>query len=116
VLNDVNSDLVNLYRVVQHHLDEFVRQFRRALSSRELFGWLKATAPATLTDIQRASRFFYLQKLAFGGKVESRTFGTATTSPARLNLLRIEEELSAAHLRLHQVTVEHLDWAVRAAL
>lgn len=111
VLNDVNSDLVNLYRVVQHHLDEFVRQFRWALSSRELFGWLKATAPATLTDIQRAARFFYLQKLAFGGKVESRTFGTATTSPARLNLLRIEEDLSAAHMRLHQVTVEHLDWA-----
>ncbi|WP_218135161.1 DNA adenine methylase [Variovorax sp. YR216] len=111
VLNDVNSDLVNLYRVVQHHLDEFVRQFRWALSSRELFGWLKATPPATLTDIQRAARFFYLQKLSFGGKVESRTFGTATTSPARLNLLRIEEDLSAAHLRLHQVTVEHLDWA-----
>ena len=26
VLNDVNDDLVNLYRVVQHHLEEFVRQ------------------------------------------------------------------------------------------
>lgn len=111
VLNDVNSDLVNLYRVVQHHLDEFVRQFRWALASREMFGWLKMTAPATLTDIQRAARFFYLQKLAFGGKVESRTFGTATSSPARLNLLRLEEDLSAAHLRLHQVTIEHLDWA-----
>jgi len=111
VLNDVNSDLVNLYRVVQHHLDEFVRQFRWALSSRELFGWLKATPPAGLTDIQRAARFFYLQKMAFGGKVEGRTFGTATSSPARLNLLRLEEDLSAAHLRLHQVTVEHLDWA-----
>jgi DNA adenine methylase len=28
VLNDVNGDLVNLYRVVKQHLDEFVRQFR----------------------------------------------------------------------------------------
>lgn len=68
VLNDVNSELINLYRVVQHHLDEFVRQFRWALTSRELFGWLKETPPATLTDIQRAARFFYLQKLAFGAK------------------------------------------------
>jgi DNA adenine methylase len=110
VLNDVNSDLINLYRVVQHHLDEFVRQFRWALTSRELFGWLKATPPATLTDIQRAARFFYLQKLAFGAKVEGQTFGTATTSPGRLNLLRMEEDLSAVHLRLHQVTIEHLDW------
>lgn len=111
VLNDINSELVNLYRVVQHHLDELVRQFRWALSSRELFGWLKATPPATLTDIQRAARFFYLQKLAFGAKLEGRTFGTATTSPARLNLLRMEEDLSAVHLRLHQVTIEHMDWA-----
>lgn len=34
VLSDVNGDLVNLYRVVQHHLEEFVRQFKWALSSR----------------------------------------------------------------------------------
>lgn len=25
VLNDVNGELVNLYRVVKHHLEEFVR-------------------------------------------------------------------------------------------
>ena len=30
VLNDVNGDLVRLYRVVQHHLDEFIRHFRWA--------------------------------------------------------------------------------------
>ncbi len=111
VLNDVNGDLIRLYRVVQHHLDEFVRQFRWALTSRELFKWLQATPPDTLTDIQRAARFFYLQKCGFGGKVDGQTFGTATTARSRLNLLRIEEELSAVHLRLHQVFVEHLDWA-----
>ncbi len=110
VLNDINGELVNLYRVVQHHLDEFVRQFRWALSSRQLFEWTKMGVPSTLTDIQRAARFFYLQKLAFGSKVEGQTFGTATTAPARLNLLRIEEDLSAAHLRLTGVTIEHLAW------
>lgn len=111
VLNDVNGDLVSLYRVVQHHLDEFIRQFRWALTSRQLYAWLQETRPETLTDIQRAARFFYLQKCGFGGKVDGQTFGTATTAPARLNLLRIEEDLSAVHLRLHQVFIEHLDWA-----
>lgn len=110
VLNDVNGDLVSLYRVVQHHLDEFVRQFRWALTSRQLYAWLQETRPETLTDIQRAARFFYLQKCGFGGKVDGQTFGTATTAPSRLNLLRIEEDLSAVHLRLHQVFIEHLDW------
>ena len=110
VINDVNGDLVCLYRVVKHHLDEFTRQFRWALASREMYTWLHDTPPETLTDIQRASRFFYLQKLGFGGKVDSQTFGTATTAKARLNLLRLEEDLSAVHLRLHQVTIERLDW------
>ncbi len=57
-------------RVIQHHLEEFVRQFKWALASREMFKWAQQTPSATLTDIQRAARFFYLQKLAFGGKVD----------------------------------------------
>lgn len=109
VLNDANGDLVNLYRVVQHHLEEFVRQFKWALSSRQVFEWLQETRPATLTDIQRAARFFYLQHHAFGAKVAGQAFGTATTAPT-VNLLRLEETLSAAHLRLCGVTVEHLSW------
>ena len=28
VLNDLNGELVRLYRCVRHHLDEFVRMFR----------------------------------------------------------------------------------------
>jgi DNA adenine methylase len=110
VLNDVNADLVNLYRVVRHHLEEFVRQFKWALTSRKLFEWAQVTPAETLTDIQRAARFFYLQKLAFGAKVEGQTFGVATTASQALNLLRIEEDLSAAHLRLSRVVIEHLDW------
>lgn len=111
VINDINGELVNLYRVVKHHLEEFVRQFKWALVSRQIYKWLQAVPEETLTDIQRAARFYYLQKQAFGGKVEERTFGTATTAPPRFNLLRIEEELSMAHLRLSRTVIEHLDWA-----
>lgn len=75
VINDVNGDVVNLYRVVQNHLEEFVRQFKWSLSSREIFKWLQDTPPETLTDIQRAARFFYLQQHCFGGKVEGQTWG-----------------------------------------
>lgn len=110
VLNDINGELINLYRVVKHHLEEFVRQFKWALISRQLYGWLKKTPEETLTDIQRAARFYYIQKMSFGGKVANQTFGTATTAAPRLNLLRIEEELSAAHLRLSRTYIEHLTW------
>ncbi|HCL4245040.1 TPA: DNA adenine methylase [Pseudomonas aeruginosa] len=109
VLNDINGDLVSLYRVIQNHVEEFVRQFKWALSSRQLFEWQKITRPETLTDIQRAARFFYLQHHAFGGKVIGQNFGTATTGPAP-NIMRIEENLSAAWQRLAGVYVENLPW------
>jgi len=111
ILNDLNGELVNLYRVVRHHLDEFVRMFRWALVGRQMWEWAQMERPETLTDIQRAARFYYLQKLAFGAKVTGQTFGiVATGKGPRLNLLRIEEELSAAHLRLSRVIIEHLPW------
>lgn len=110
VLNDINGELVNLYRVVKHHLEEFTKQFKWALISREMFKWLQATPAETLTDIQRAARFYYLQKMAFGGKVDGQIFGTATTAAPRLNLLRMEEDLSQAHIRLARTYIEHLTW------
>lgn len=110
VINDFDGEVVNLYRVVAHHLEELIRHFRWSLVSRKMFEWTKLQIPQTLTDIQRAARFFYLQQQCFGAKPTGRTFGTATTSPPRLNLLRIEEKLSEAHLRLARTTIEHLDW------
>ena len=97
VLNDINGELVNLYRVVQHHLEEFVRQFKWALTSRQVFKWLQAQPPESLTDIQRAARFFYLQKNAFGGKVEGQTFGIAATAlrPTVLGHGRLRRRLRA---------------------
>jgi DNA adenine methylase len=108
VINDLHGELVRLYRCVQHHLDELVRQFRWALVSREMFRWAQLQHADTLTDIQRAARFFYLQRLAFGGKVAGQTWGTSHAP--RLNLTRLEEDLSMAHLRLSRVTIENLPW------
>lgn len=110
ILNDINGELVNLYRVVKYHLEEFVRQFKWALTSRQIFEWNKTIDPKTLTDIQRAARFYYQQKLGFGGKIEQKTFGVSATKFHGLNLLRIEETLSEAHLRLSSAVIEHLAW------
>lgn len=110
VLNDSHGELIRLYRVVANHLDEFARQFRWMLASRDEFDRFRRLPPDTLTDIQSAARFFYLQKLAFGGKVTGQTWGAGPTVVKSINLLRLEEDLSAAHLRLHRVGIENLPW------
>ncbi len=111
VLNDINTDIITLYRVIQHHFEEFMRYFKWALVSRDEFERQLKTKPETLTDIQRAVRFFYLQKSSFGGHIDHPTFGYAPSATPRLNLLRIEEDLSMAHLRLSQVYVENLGYS-----
>ncbi|MEJ1378187.1 MAG: DNA adenine methylase [Candidatus Sedimenticola sp. (ex Thyasira tokunagai)] len=110
VLNDINGELVNLYRVVKHHLEELYKQFKWALTSRENWDWLQATPTEILTDVQRAARFLYLQKLAFGGKVDGQCFGTATTSRPRFNIFTLEQDLADAHFRLANTYIEHLSW------
>lgn len=110
VLNDINSELQTLYRVIQNHLEEFVRCFKWSLVAREEFRRLVEERPHTMTDIQRAARYYYLLRMAFSGKVSSPSFGVSKTRPPSLNLLRIEEELSAVHLRLSRVYIENLPY------
>lgn len=110
VLNDINSDLITLYRVVKHHLEEFYKQLKWLLVSRDEFERFQQIPPETLTDIQRAARYYYLAKTAFGGKVAGQSFGYAPSAPPRFNLMRIEEDLSAAHLRLSRVYIENLPY------
>lgn len=110
-INDLDSDLVSFYRVLQNHLEEFIRQFKWALSSREWFeDWKRQQEAGGLTDIQRAARYYYTQRHSFAGRVRGRTFGVNQLRAPRINLLRIEEELSAVHLRLARVTIENLPW------
>ncbi len=107
IINDINLDLTNLYRCVKHHLGELVAQFRWMLVSRDEFDRFLKTPADTLTDIQRAARFFYLAKSSFGARIVRPTYGISATGAPRLNLLRIEEDLSEAHLRLARVFIEN---------
>src|SRR5690606_10553240 len=64
----------------------------------------------TLTDLERAARFLYLQRLAFGGKVAGRSFGIDTKAPARFDITKLGTLLEAAHERLAGVWIECLPW------
>lgn len=108
VINDINKDIITLYRVVQNHLEEFIRYYKWMLISRDEFNRLQAVLPETLTDIQRSARFYYIHHMSFSGL--RKNFGYTTVSKPKINLLRIEEQLSEAHLRLARVNVECLPY------
>jgi DNA adenine methylase len=80
------------------------------LTSRAEFQRLVAVDPDTLTDLERAARFIYLQRLTFGGKAAGRSFGISTTYPARFDVTKLAAVLEGVHERLAGVTIECLDW------
>ena len=84
VINDADGELVTFWRVIQNHLEEFLRYYRFAVIARKIWDIENKKDPGLLTDIQRAVRYYYLQRLGFGGKTSGRTFGTSTTGGPRL--------------------------------
>ena len=109
IINDLDCELVNFWRIVQNHLQPFLDYYKYAVVSRKLFEIENRKDPSTLTDIQRAVRYYYLQRLAFGGKSAGRTFGSGASRPMNLNLSTLEESLLETHWRLERVTIECLD-------
>jgi DNA adenine methylase len=110
VINDRNGEVVNLFRILQRHYPQFMDTLKFQITSRREFDRLKACEPATLTDLERAARFLYLQKLAFGGKVAGQNFGVVRGETARFNLNRLAPLLEDVHERLSGVVIENLDW------
>lgn len=111
MINDAARDVSNLFRILQRHYPQFLEVLRFQLTTRAEFLRLVDTNPDTLTDLERAARFLYLQRTAFGGKVSGRNFGVAKDRPGRFNLTTLEPMLEDLHSRMAGVIIECLDYA-----
>ncbi len=110
-INDVSGDIATFFRVLQEHYPYFIDMLRWRVASRAEFERLRAIPGERLTDLQRAARFLYLQRLAFGGRVESRTFGVrADDTRGRFNVGKLEPMLADIHERLQGVVIEQLGY------
>lgn len=110
VINDFNGEVTTLFRILQRHYPQFMDMLKFQVTSRREFERLKASDPATLTDLERAARFLYLQRLAFGGKVAGQNFGVSAGLGGRFNITRLASTLEAIHERLAGVVIENLPW------
>ncbi|WP_375380211.1 DNA adenine methylase [uncultured Sphingomonas sp.] len=110
VINDVSGDVATLYRILQRHYQAFMDVLEWQITSRAEFERLVAIDPTTLTDLERAARFLYLQRTTFGGKVAGRGFGVSRGTPGRFDVTKLEPLLLDLHERLAGVVVERLPY------
>lgn len=104
VYNDINGDLVNLFRCVKYHPDAIQAELEYIFISREqFFDAREQISIRGMTDIQRAARFYIMIKESFGSDLRSfgvrpRDFKKAT---AYLNIVSD---------RLNNVVIENQDY------
>lgn len=111
VVNDFSRDVTNLFRILQRHYQPLMDELAFSLTSRAEFDRLLAAEADTLTDLERAARFLYLQRTTFGGKVHGKTFGVSPLDPGRFDVRKLGPLLDAIHSRLAGVVIECLSYA-----
>lgn len=110
VYNDINHNLVNMFRCVKYHADALYEELKWVLVSREQFEQAKEEIHnPNLTDIQRAARFFILVKCSFGANMQN-------FSGKRVSLSNTIENLTLFKERLKSTVIEQLDFEKLIAL
>lgn len=105
VYNDLNENLVNLFRIVKYHPEALVKEFRWMIASRKMFYDYKGID--VFTDIQKAARFMYIISRSFGGKGEHFGIGKTGSSGACKSQKNILARIELVSERLDRVTIEN---------
>ncbi|MFN8496127.1 MAG: DNA adenine methylase [Caldilineaceae bacterium] len=115
ILNDIDEELITFFRVLREKPEELIASFEWELVARAEFERLAELNPTTLTDVQRAHRFYYLIMAGWGGELNYPRFQTSISDGGHGNRLigaikHLRERLLPVHQRLKTVIIEHLDW------
>ncbi|HCA29218.1 MAG TPA: DNA methylase [Ruminococcaceae bacterium] len=104
VFNDIDGQLINLFRCVKYHCGELQREIKWVLTSREMFLDIRELQSYRgLTDIQRAAIYFTLIKESYGS--DARSFGCTNR-----NMIDAMEYLSKVQDRLKRTVIENKDF------
>ena len=76
VINDIDKELINMFRMIKYHAPEIERVLEYEFSGRDMFEEYKHCTVEYLTEIQRAVRFLYLISQSFAGKGGTYGYGT----------------------------------------
>jgi DNA adenine methylase len=112
VMNDLNGDVINFFRVAKHRPAELAEMFEVECIHSSRFRELRAIVPvAGESEMERALRFAYLVWYSFGAKGEHFASMTAQSPKPSRSLRRVRELLQETACRLAKVLIEQRDFA-----
>jgi DNA adenine methylase len=118
VYNDIDSLLVNLFRVLrdEEKFEKFYRKVFFTPYSREEFYRCRETLEQEDDEIEKAYKFYVVSRMSFSGDIKTRSWGYALTSSRRgmstmcSSWLSGIELLPEIHARLMRVQIENDDF------
>lgn len=113
IINDINSELVNFYRVLQNNSEEFKTREKLELYAADIYYSYRddffSGKHHTLPNVERAFRFFCLIKEAFGGTFGGG-FGFSSAQNMATTFFNAFEKVDEITKRLKSVTIDNRDF------
>lgn len=109
VYNDINSELVTLFRVIRDKdkLEELKRLLYLTPFSRDEYNHLLNQDISSLSDVERAYRFYYICRTSFNG-IPGRSFAYPTPGRNRtISYLNSIDKLDLIYERFKYITIEN---------
>lgn len=109
-ISDINPELINCYQIIRDNVEGLVRSLRCHKNTEDHFYMVRAKKTDTMTPVQRASRFIYLNKTCFNGLYRENKSGQFNTPFGRYTNPCIvdEDNLHAISRYLRRANVEIL--------
>lgn len=105
VVNDIDRELINLFKMLKYHAPEVERLLQYEFSGRDIFNEYKHATLEQLTEIHRAIRFLYVISQSFASK--GCVYGYAPTAKPPGNIY-YTDLLHEIRERLKNTYVENL--------
>lgn len=111
IIFDINYELINAYKVIKENPDALIRSLKKHINKKEYFLEVRSWNPDKLNDIERASRFIYLNKTCYNGLYRENSKGQFNVPFGKYKNPNIvdEENLIAIsnYLNLFEIEILH---------
>lgn len=111
-LSDLNKELVITYNVIKNNVDELIKSLKSHKTDKEYFLNIRAQDPETLSELDIASRFIFLNRTCFNGLYRVNSKGDFNVPYGKYNnpLICDEDNLKKVSKSLQGIEVKHQDY------
>lgn len=111
-LSDVNDELITTYNVIKNNVEPLIVSLKRHKHDKEYFLKIRAKDPLTLSDVEVASRFIFLNRTCFNGLYRVNRKGEFNVPFGRYKNPTIcdEENLRKVSKALRHVEIRNQDY------